>query len=323
MKKNLEQHNFLRVFILGKQFNEITTLSKDLIAKLESEYIAQPLTMVEKNVSNDETIKFLFKLCDNQLIESVLMKYKYGYSLCVSSQVGCRMNCSFCASGKGGFVRNLTAGEILAQVIFANNFLEGGLKDKRKVINIVLMGSGEPLDNFENVKKFVELLTFEKGLMFSLRNIALSTCGIVPKIKQLADEKIFVMLTISLHATTDEKRQELMPIAKVYSIKQIIDACKYFFNKSGRRIMFEYVIVKGKNDKEKDAENLAMLLRGFPAHVNIIALNNTDDELERKYASDFMEKLIKRNVSATVRRTLGQDIEGACGQLKERFLKGE
>ena len=307
----------------GKSFMEMTTINAEMKQKLCQNFISQPITILQQLVSRDGTIKFLYKLADNNIIEGVLMKYKYGNTLCVSTQVGCRMGCKFCASTLNGLVRNLTAGEILGQVVAVNRLLNGKLGEDRAITNIVLMGSGEPLDNYENVTKFFRLVCGE-GLNISERNISLSTCGIVEKIKQLADDGFKVTLTISLHSPTNEQRKELMPIAYKYTLKEIIDASRYYFNKTGRRVMFEYVLVKGKNDSQQDAKMLRSLLKGFPTHINVIPLNSVKErDLKgdtREEAQQFVKTLEKLGQSATVRRTLGEDIEGACGQLRQKYI---
>lgn len=307
----------------GKTFSEMN-IPQSLKQVLGNNFASQPVSILDKKVASDGTIKFLFKLLDNNIIEGVLMKYKYGYTLCVSTQVGCRMGCKFCASTLHGLVRNLSAGEILGQVITANKFLGGKLGESRMITNIVLMGSGEPLDNYQNVTNFLRLVTSPDGLNISERNISLSTCGIVPKIKQLADDGFKVTLTISLHATTDQKRQELMPISNLYSISQILDACKYYFKKTNRRVVFEYVLVRGQNDSFADAKALAGLLKGFPTHVNVIPLNSVEERnligATRQHALNFVSTLSKLGQSATLRRTLGSDIDGACGQLRQKYL---
>ncbi len=310
---------------LGLKFCEMTDLSKQFREKLDSEYVSQPIEIVKSLKSVDGTEKFLLKLSDGNLIESVLMKYKYGYTLCVSTQVGCRMNCSFCASGLNGLVRNLQAGEILGEVIAINRYLNGGLKDKRKITNVVLMGSGEPLDNYDNTVKFLKLVSEENGINISMRNISLSTCGIVPKMLKLADEGVSVNLTVSLHSAFDDERAKIMPIAKAYKINQILDACAYYFKKTGRRYIFEYVLIKGENDTERCANELIKLLNGRPCHVNLIRLNEVKENSHKtttdKEAYRFLGLLQKGGLSATLRRRMGEDIEGACGQLRRRFLE--
>lgn len=309
----------------GKNFSEISTVNSSLKNSLMEHFVAQPATILDKKISEDETIKFLFKLIDNNVVETVLMKYKYGYTLCVSTQVGCRMGCKFCASGLGGLIRNLTAGEILGQVIQVNRFLDGSLKEKRKITNIVLMGSGEPLDNYSNVTKFLTLVNSQNGLNISQRNISLSTCGIVPKMKQLCDDGFRITLTVSLHAPTDEIRQRTMPIANKYSLAEIISACRYYFNVTGRRIVFEYVLIKGINNLPLHAKQLSSLLKGLPCHVNVISLNSVEERnLEgttREEAMSFVNKLTSLGMSATLRRTMGSDISGACGQLRAKHIK--
>ncbi len=310
-----------------KNANEITNLSKSFLAKLESEFVFCPLEIYKKYESKDGTIKFLYKLSDNNIIEGVLMSYKYGNTLCVSTQVGCRMGCKFCASSLGGLVRNLTAGEILAQVLCVNRYLLGGLGDKRKITNVVLMGSGEPLDNYSNVVKFLRLVSCGDGINISLRNISLSTCGLVDKIRQLTDENLPITLTISLHAPNDELRQKTMPIASRYSISEIMDACKYYFERTKRRIVFEYALIDGVNDTFECADELAKLVRGLSCHVNLIPLNEVKERgllgTKKKRAYAFMDRLTKNGVSSTVRRTMGEDIEGACGQLRAKVIREE
>lgn len=307
----------------GKNINQ-SNLPKDIKEQIQEEY--PNFEIVKKLVSKDGTIKYALRMKDGQVVESVLMSHDYGKTLCVSSQVGCAMGCKFCASSLNGLVRNLTAGEILQQVVIVNKDL-GGMIKKRAITNIVLMGMGEPLDNYENVTKFLKLVCDEDGFNFSERNITLSTCGIVPKIYQLADDGFSVTLTISLHATSDDKRKQTMPIANAYSIKQIIDACKYYFKKTGRRISFEYALIAGQNDSNQDAEKLAGLVKGLNCHINIIPLNDVKErglkgtEIRKAYA--FVEKLNSLGVTATKRRSMGEDIAGACGQLRQSVIKEE
>ena len=309
----------------GYDFSEMTDISKSLREKLEGLYVAQPVKILKYLQSVDGTVKFLFALQDGNVIESVLMKYNHGYSLCVSTQVGCRMRCAFCASGLHGLVRNLQASEILGEVITANKFLQGGIGDKRKVINIVLMGSGEPLDNYDNTIKFLRLVSEKNGINVSPRNISLSTAGVVPKMYSLAEEGLSVNLTISLHSPFDEERQKIMPIAKAYSIEQILDGCENYFNKTGRRYIFEYVLIKGNNDTIRHADKLISLLKGRPCHVNLIRLNevkeNNLSSTTDKEAYRFLGLLEKGGLSATVRRKMGEDIDGACGQLRQRYIE--
>lgn len=309
----------------GKDFLQMTDIPVGLREKLSEEFSAQPLVIEKEFVSSDGSIKFLYKYEDGNIVEGVYMPHNYGNTVCVSTQVGCRMGCAFCASTLGGLMRNLTAGEILAQVIAVNTYL-GGTAENRKISNIVLMGSGEPLDNYENVTKFLKLVTDENGLNFGMRSISLSTCGIVENIRQLADDGFSVTLSLSLHATTDETRKEMMPVANKYSLKETIDAMKYYFKKTGRRVIFEYALVKEKNMSFFDCKRLAELTRGYPCHVNLIKLNYvkerglkgcTDAEAER-----FCAKLAEMKVSATLRRSFGNDVGGACGQLRRSYIEG-
>ena len=298
----------------GKSISEISNISKALKEKLLQKYEDTTISLHTKLVGKDGTVKYVYKLADGNLIEGVFMSYKYGNTLCVSTQVGCRMGCKFCASTLGGLVRNLSAGEILAQVLFVNKDNDGDLKN-RKVTNVVLMGSGEPLDNFDNVVKFFNLVSAQNGINISQRNISLSTCGLVDKIKELAKLKLQITLTISLHAPNDDMRKEIMPIANRYSIKELIDATKFYFNETKRRIVFEYSLISGKNDTFECADELAKLLKGLVCHVNLIPLNEVKERgmlgTNRKKAYAFMDRLNKAGISATVRRTMGADIEGA------------
>jgi len=309
--------------IQGKLLDE-TNLPRDLKSAMEEDY--PHFEIVKKLVSKDGTIKYAFKMFDGEIIESVFMQYKYGNTLCVSTQVGCRMGCKFCASGLHGLKRNLSAGEILSQIVMANRD-NGGNAKERKITNVVLMGSGEPLDNYDNVTKFFKLLEEKRGLLISQRNISLSTCGIVPNIKKLADDGFQVTLTISLHAPNDTIRKRTMPIANKYSMAEILDACKYYFNKTGRRVAIEYTLIKDVNDSEECAKELAEKLRGFSVHVNVIPLNYVKErDLKQPNSKDayvFAGKLEKLGISATVRRTLGSDIGGACGQLRNSLMEGE
>ena len=312
----------------GRNISEITNISKELRDRLKTEYADVAAEIIETKRSEiDGTEKHLVRLWDGNVIETVVMKYKYGITQCVSTQVGCRMGCAFCASGIGGLVRNLTAGEIYSEVAVVNRLL-GGTIDKRSVTNVVLMGSGEPLDNYDEVIKFLRLLSDEKGLNVSPRNVSLSTSGLVPNMYRLAEEGLDVNLTVSLHNPFDEKRKELMPIAKKYKVREILDACSNYFDKTGRRYIFEYSLVKGQNDTKECSDELIRLLKGRPCHVNIIRLNAVKEKnLEAtsdKAAYKFAETLEKGGVSATVRRQMGVDIDGACGQLRRKFLeKGE
>jgi 23S rRNA (adenine2503-C2)-methyltransferase len=292
--------------------------------------------IAECQKSKDGTKKYLLQYSDGALAECVLLIQDYGNTICVSTQVGCRMCCAFCASGKDGLVRNLTAGEILAEVILINELnkpdsADGGQKDGRRrgITNIVLMGSGEPLDNYDNVVKFLELVTCADGINISGRNISLSTCGLVPQIRRFADLGGQVNLCISLHAPNDRLRREIMPIAKKYGIRELIDSAGYFFEKTHRRVIFEYSLMCRNgvpfNCTAENARELANLIRGFPAHINLINLNEVkfDNSAEltpasREQAKKFMDTIIKSGVSCTMRKNRGSDIDGACGQLRLR-----
>ncbi len=326
-EKPFRAGQILRGLRSGKRISEITELSVGLRKSLLEKFVDLPVEIIETRKSAiDGTEKFLFRLSDGNVIEGVLMKYKYGNTQCVSTQVGCRMGCAFCASGIGGLVRNLSAGEILGQIEQVNVYLGGTLTD-RKVTNVVLMGSGEPLDNYENTVKFLKNVSDSSGLNISPRNISLSTCGLVPEIRKLAEENIDVNLTVSLHNPFDEQRKKLMPIAYKYKVKEILDACSYYFKKTGRRYIFEYSLVKGQNDTKECADELIRLLKGRHCHVNIIRLNEVKEKgllpTSDKTAYSFAETLSKSGLSATVRRSMGADIEGACGQLRRKYLEKE
>ena len=324
-EKSYRAGQIFKALHLGLNFSEMTELSKKLRESLAEKYDAQSVSIIKSLKSVDGTEKFLFLLNDGNVIEGVLMKYKYGYTLCVSTQVGCRMGCAFCASGLNGLVRNLTSGEILGEVIAVNKYLNGGIGDKRQIINIVLMGSGEPLDNYDNTIGFLRLVSDKNGINISPRNISLSTSGLPHKMRALADEDITVNLTVSLHSPFDEERQLIMPVAKAYKIKEVLDACVYYFEKTGRRYIFEYVLIKGNNDSTRHADQLISLLKGRPCHVNLIRLNEVKEN-QLKSATDkeayrFLGLLEKGGLSATLRRRMGEDIDGACGQLRQRYLE--
>lgn len=309
----------------GKTLSEITNIPKSILDTIGNDY--PKYEIVKKLVSKEDgTRKYIFKFGDGQVVEGVLMEYKYGRTLCISTQVGCRMGCKFCASGLNGLIRNLSAGEILGQVLLVNKDLGGGLK-KREITNLVLMGSGEPLDNYDNVTKFLRLVSSEDGLNISQRNISLSTCGLVPKIYSLADDGFSITLTISLHAPNDDIRKQTMPIANSYSIDEIIKACQYYFDKTGRRVAFEYTLIKGVNDSKASANELIKRLSKLTCHVNVIPLNEVKERhlksVTRKECYDFVALLEKGGLSATVRRTMGEDISGACGQLRNSYLEGK
>lgn len=299
---------------------EMTNLSNNLRDTLAEHYDYTCLSVVEVLTSQiDGTQKYLFKLADQNVIESVLMRYKHGNSVCISSQVGCKMGCRFCASTIGGWTRNLTVSEMLDQ-IYRIQKLSG-----ERVSNVVVMGTGEPLDNYDNILKFFQMLTDEHGLNISQRNITVSTCGIVPKMKQLADQQLQVTLALSLHASNQEKRRELMPIANKYSLDEVIDACEYYFEKTGRRITFEYSLVGGVNDKKEDADELAALIKPLNCHVNLIPVNPIKErdyvQSQKKVIDNFKNKLEKCGINVTIRREMGRDINGACGQLRKSYME--
>jgi len=313
----------------GKDYGDNINLPKSFIDKLLShDYVMQPIKIrkVIESKGKDKTIKFLYDLCDGNIIEGVLMKYSFGNTLCVSTQVGCKMNCQFCASGLNGFVRNLSAGEILGQIVAVNKYIGGSLKD-RAITNIVLMGSGEPLDNFDNVKKFLSIVTSSECFDISVRNISISTCGIPSKIEDLADLGYAVTLCLSLHAPNDTIRRTIMPIAKRYSIAEVVDALKYYHTMTNRRIIIEYTLIDGVNNTTKCAKELSEVLSGLPCHVNLIKLNEVDGRdlksPSQESCKKFNDMLNRFGVSATMRRSLGDDIEGACGQLRNKEIKGD
>ena len=306
----------------GKSVSQIN-VNPQLRQKLLERYEDEPVKIEKTFYSSDGTEKYLFKLADGNIIEGVLMKYKYGNTQCVSTQVGCRMGCKFCASTLCGLVRNLTSGEILSQVLVVNALYAEG--KERGVTNIVLMGSGEPLDNFDEVVSFLKNVTADGGINVSSRNISLSTCGLVPKIYELAEKDIPVNLTISLHQTTDEGRRRTMPVANKYSIAEILKACEYYFKKTGRRYIFEYSLIAGENCDKVHADELIKLLKGKPCHVNLIRLNEVKERdlksITEKEAYRFLGFLEKGGLSATLRRQIGSDIGGACGQLRVNYIK--
>lgn len=305
---------------LARSFDEMTNLPLAMREKCGENYTYTALRIVTVQKSAlDDTKKYLFALADGNVVESVWMRYKHGNSVCISSQVGCRMGCRFCASTLDGLVRNLTPAEMLDQIYAIT--LETG----ERVSNVVVMGSGEPLDNYENLLRFLTLLTDENGLHISQRNVTVSTCGLVPKMRELAEEKLQITLALSLHAATDEKRRELMPVANQYSLEELMETCAYYFEQTGRRITFEYSLVRDVNDTRQDAETLAALIRGLNCHVNLIPVNPVRErayvQSERRAVETFASLLQKKGVNATVRRELGRDIDGACGQLRRRFLE--
>ena len=305
---------------LAESFDEMTNLSITLREKLDSKYRIPMVKMVERQISQmDGTNKFLFQMEDGHVVESVLMRYKHGNSVCISSQVGCRMGCKFCASTIGGLERNLLPSEMLGEIYRIQKITA------ERVANVVVMGSGEPLDNYEHFVRFVQLLCYEHGLHISQRNITMSTCGIVPNIKRLAEEQLQITLALSLHGSTQEKRKVLMPIANKYELSEVLEACDYYFEKTGRRITFEYSLVHGVNDRDEDAEELIKILKHRNYHLNLIPVNpikeRNYEKPSRKSAENFKNKLEKSGINVTIRREMGSDIDGACGQLRRRFIE--
>ncbi|HZJ82900.1 MAG TPA: 23S rRNA (adenine(2503)-C(2))-methyltransferase RlmN [Clostridia bacterium] len=307
-----------------KDFDHMLNIPKTTRQRLEEKYVIGNVDQIEKRISdNNQTVKYLCLLADRNIIECVVMRYKYGNTLCISTQVGCRMGCRFCESTKQGLIRNLEVGEMMSQVLMAN--AEMGKPEDRDIRNIVLMGSGEPLDNYDNVIKFLNLIHNPDVFNMSYRNITLSTCGLVPAIERLAQEYIPITLSISLHAPNDKLRRKLMPGASVYSVSQIIEAGKHYFHTSGRRVTFEYALMDGINDRIEDAEELGERLKGFPCHVNIIPINEIEGRPYHRSPEPsielFSNTLNGFGVEVTRRRELGQDIGGACGQLKRGYLE--
>lgn len=296
-------------------FDEMTNIKKELRENLKKIYYISDCTIEKKLVSvYDETVKYLFKLNDGELIESVVMKYKYGRTICVSSQVGCKMGCSFCASGIAGFVRNLLPGEILSQVYTAQKDL--GIK----ISHIVMMGVGEPLDNFDNVMRFLELISDENGQNIGMRNISLSTCGVVSGIYKLMEKKLQLTLSVSLHAPSDEIRNRTMPVNSRWNIETLLKACRDYTAATNRRISFEYAMISSVNDSDDCARLLAKRLKGMLCHVNLIPVNSVKERDYRKSSGEriaaFIKILEKSGINVTVRRTLGSDINASCGQLR-------
>lgn len=306
---------------LVDDFEEMTNLSKTLRQKLEAAYEIRRVEMEKRQISKiDGTNKFLFCLKDGNMVESVLMKYKHGNSVCISSQVGCRMGCRFCASTLDGLERNLTPSEMLRQV-YQIQKITG-----ERVSNIVIMGTGEPLDNYENFLKFIHMVSDEHGLNISQRNITASTCGIVPNIRRLAEEKLQITLALSLHGSNQEKRRSLMPVANKYELHEVLEACDYYFEKTGRRITFEYSLVHGVNDTPEDAKELMGILKDRNCHLNLIPVNpikeRNYEKPDKKSAENFKNKLEKNGINVTIRREMGSDIDGACGQLRRKTMQG-
>lgn len=304
---------------LVREVDEMTNLSKEFREKCKNIYTFTALKLLQVQESKiDGTRKYLFRLQDGNVVESVWMRYKHGNSVCISSQVGCRMGCKFCASTLGGLVRNLLPSEMLDQ-IYAISVHTG-----ERVSNVVVMGTGEPMDNYDNLLQFLKLLTDENGLHISARNVTVSTCGIVPNMRRLAKEHLQITLALSLHATTDEKRKVLMPIAYKYSIKELMEACKYYFEQTGRRITFEYSLVGGVNDTTEDAEELVGLAKTLNCHINLIPVNPIKErdyvQSDDRHIQAFKNRLEKNRINVTIRREMGRDIDGACGQLRRSFM---
>ena len=305
---------------LAEHFDEMTNLSKPLRERLKEEYEIPEVKMLERQISKiDGTNKFLFRLGDGNVVESVLMKYKHGNSVCISSQAGCRMGCAFCASTIGGLKRNLEPSEMLGQ-IYRIQKITG-----ERVSNVVIMGTGEPLDNYDNFIRFVRMLTDKHGLNISQRNVTVSTCGIVPRILDLAEEDLQITLALSLHGATQEKRRKLMPIANKYDLSQVLEACDAYFQKTGRRVTFEYSLVHGVNDTKEDEQELAAILKPRNCHLNLIPVNPVKERdfvrPSRKNALNFKNNLEKSGINVTIRREMGSDIDGACGQLRRHYVQ--
>ena len=306
----------------GADFDAMTNLPAAMRAQLKEIAVAQPVSIIDERKSQiDDTVKFLFGLKDGNCVEGVLMHYHHGHTLCISTQVGCRMGCKFCASTLEGCVRSLTAGEMLGEVLAANRYLDG----KDRVHNIVLMGSGEPLDNYDNVVKFLRILRMEGGLCIGMRSVSLSTCGLVENMRRFAQEDLPVTLSLSLHAPNDEVRKKLMPVARKYGMDDVLDACRYYIEKTGRRVIFEYALVHGVNADPAQAVELAGRLRGMQCHVNLIPLNSVPERgltgVTEREVDAFKHALEQKGISVTRRREMGDDIEGACGQLRRRYIK--
>lgn len=303
-------------------YDEMQNIPKSLKQKMMDQGTITILEKEDLQISREDgTRKYLFKLEDGNMVESVLMRYSFGNSVCISSQVGCRMGCRFCASTLDGLLRSLAPAEMLDQIYRIERDIN------ERVNHVVVMGTGEPMDNYDNIVKFIRLLTDENGANLSQRNLTVSTCGIVPRIRQLAEEHLQITLAISLHAPNQAKRLELMPVANKYEIHEVIDACKYYFDTTGRRITFEYSLVGGVNDSEEDARELSSLIKVLPCHINLIPVNPIKErnyvESSHKVVLAFKEKLEKYGINVTIRREMGRDIDGACGQLRRRHMKGE
>ncbi len=300
-------------------FSKMSNLSENLRRRLSEEYRIDSVKPVDVLVSSDGTRKYVHALYDQNVIETVLLKYDYGNTVCISSQVGCRMGCGFCASTIDGLVRGLEAGEMEAQIRSVEE------DTGERISHVVVMGSGEPLDNYDAFTDFVDIITDKRGKNLSIRNITASTCGLVPQIRELAARKYGLTLALSLHAVTDEKRRQIMPIAKKYPLSEVFDACRYYFAETGRRITLEYSLISGFNDGDDDMDGLAAIARDLGAHVNLICVNPIEEReylpTSRKKALALKNKLEKNNINVTIRREMGRDIQGACGQLRRNFLK--
>lgn len=311
----------------GVPFEKMSNLPKALRETLDATCIDNPVSVIETIQSKlDGTIKLLYRLPDDHVIEGVLMRYKYGNTLCLSTQVGCRMGCKFCASTLDGCARSLTPAEMLGQIVCANGVL-AQQGEGQKVGNIVLMGSGEPFDNYDNVVRFLRILRMEGGLCIGMRSVSLSTCGLVENMRRFAEEDLPVTLSLSLHAPNDEIRRKTMPIANRYPMDEILSACRYYIEKTGRRVIFEYALVHGVNAAPEHAIELASRLRGMQCHVNLIPLNAVPERrlqgVSEREVDAFRKVLEQKNISVTRRREMGDDIEGACGQLRRRYLKDQ
>ena len=303
-----------------RSYDEMTNIPQQLRAVLAEKYPICPPQVVRKQESQkDGTIKYLWKLSDGNCVETVLMRYHYGNTVCISTEVGCRMGCAFCASTLGGLVRKLEPYEMLDQVLFTQ--VDSGLP----VSHIVLMGIGEPLDNFDNVMRFLELVNSAEGMNISMRHISLSTCGLVPKIDELAKRKLQLTLSVSLHAPNDEVRDRIMPVNRAYPTEELLAACRRYYEATSRRISFEYAMIDGVNDSQEDAKELLRRLKGLPAHFNLIPLNHVEESplkpSSRNAVARFQKTLEDGGVTATVRRTLGGDIDASCGQLRRKYTK--
>lgn len=307
---------------LASEYDEMTNLPKNLREELKEKFPLINCRIEKKQVSKlDNTVKYLFSLHDGDYIESVVMKYKYGYTICVSSQVGCKMGCAFCASTIGGFKRSLNAGEILSQLYTAQKDIG------ERISHIVLMGMGEPLDNYDNVMRFLELVTDENGINISMRNISLSTCGIVPKIEELLDKRLQLTLSISLHAPNDEIRSRIMPVNKRYPVDKLLEICRRYTRETSRRISFEYSMLSGFNDTDECAKLLGSKLKGMLCHVNLIPVNEVAESPYKPSSPERIERFVdilsKYGINATVRRKLGSDIDASCGQLRQKENKNK